>query len=74
MTTAPPSVHHFPAVTIIQSVDFSAKSLFMPDSAAFRKAMHALKTSPSKIFHVAMVLAIEVILFIHASENQIISK
>jgi len=44
------SVHLLTAVAI-QSVDFSGKSLFMPDSSrAFIKAsleMHALKTSPS---------------------------
>jgi len=43
------SVHLLPSVAI-QSVDFSVKSLFIPDSSgAFMKAslkMHALKTSP----------------------------
>jgi len=54
MTT--PSVHLLTSVAI-QSVDFSVKSLFMPDSSgAFIKAsleMHALITSPSERFHIA---------------------
>jgi len=45
------------AVATIQSVDFTIKSLFMPDSSgAFIKAyleMHALITSPSERFHIA---------------------
>ena len=50
------SVHLLSSVAI-QSVDFSVKSLFMPDSSgAFIKAsleMHALITSPSERFHIA---------------------
>ena len=49
------SVHLLPAVAI-QSVDFSVKSLFMPDSSgAFIKAsfeMYVLKTLPSERFYI----------------------
>ena len=49
-------MHLLPAVAI-QSVNFSVKSLFMPDSyGAFIKAsleMHAQITSPSERFHIA---------------------